>query len=192
MILKKFSNIIRRAGIFLLVFVYFVQSSGIVYAATSYTQTDWSSGVGASTTNQYSSGSNIDATTIAGQMTLGLNVGTGADGAITVSSTKTIDTDTIATGRTYADAVNFNIATSIAVGAATINVGVTPNGLVAGDEVLIINLRGTSSDYSDVGKYETRYITSIATNTLTLDTALANTYDGTLHSRMKYPTSLLS
>ncbi|MDA1317238.1 MAG: hypothetical protein O3B87_04400 [bacterium] len=39
-----------------------------VYAATSWTQTDWSSGVGASTTNQYSSGSSIDATTTSGQV----------------------------------------------------------------------------------------------------------------------------
>jgi hypothetical protein len=42
-----------------------------LFAATSpWTQTDWSSGVGSSTTNQYSSSSNIDATGTAGQLTL--------------------------------------------------------------------------------------------------------------------------
>ena len=185
----KLFNKFRRFFVFTFVFVfsisqllsYFVYPA---YAASPWSQTDWSSGVGASTSNQYSSGSNIDATTTAGQVTLGLNVGTGADGAITVSSTKTIDTDTIATGRSYADAASFNIATSISAGATTINVGATPNGLVVGDEILIINLRGTSGDYANVGKYETRYITSIATNTLTLDNALANTYDGTTQKIM--------
>ncbi len=179
--MKKILSLLLIVSLLLQNLLFFVSP---VYAATSWNQTNWSSGVGASTTNQYSSGSNIDATTTAGQVTLGLNVGTGADGAITVSSTKTIDTDTVATGRTYADAVNFNISSSLAAGAMTINVGATPNGLVVGDEILIINLRGTSSDYSNVGKYETRYITSIATNTLTLDNALANTYDGTTQKIM--------
>ena len=36
-------------------------------------QTDWSGGVGASTTNQYSSASNIDATTTPGEITLSLD-----------------------------------------------------------------------------------------------------------------------
>jgi len=42
----------------------------MTYAATSWSQTDWSGGVGASTTNQYSSGSSIDATTTSGQVDL--------------------------------------------------------------------------------------------------------------------------
>ena len=34
-----------------------------IFATSSWNQTDWSSGVGASTTNQYSSGSNINHST---------------------------------------------------------------------------------------------------------------------------------
>ncbi|MDP4010951.1 MAG: SUMF1/EgtB/PvdO family nonheme iron enzyme, partial [Candidatus Roizmanbacteria bacterium] len=54
------------------------------YAATSWSQTDWGSGVGASTTNQYASGSSIDATTASGQVTLSrseklTNTGFGSD-----------------------------------------------------------------------------------------------------------------
>lgn len=41
-----------------------------VLAVSTWTQTDWSGGVGTSTTNQYSSGTNIDASTTAGQVTL--------------------------------------------------------------------------------------------------------------------------
>jgi len=41
-----------------------------IFASTSWTQTDWSGGVGSSTSTQYSAGSNIDATTTGGQVTL--------------------------------------------------------------------------------------------------------------------------
>jgi hypothetical protein len=41
-----------------------------IFATTSWTQTDWSGGVGSSTSNQYVSGSNIDATTTPGQIGL--------------------------------------------------------------------------------------------------------------------------
>jgi len=155
----------------------------VLAASSPWAQTDWSSGVGTSTTNQYSAASN-SVTSTSGQATLDLNVGDGVDGAITVSSTKTIDTDTIASGRTSADAVNFNISTSISASATEIDVGATPTGLVAGDEILIINLRGTSGDYANVGQYETKTISSISTNTLTLDSALTNAYDGTTQKIM--------
>lgn len=41
-----------------------------IFAASTWTQTDWSGGSGSSTTNQYSAISNTDATTTAGQVTL--------------------------------------------------------------------------------------------------------------------------
>ena len=44
-------------------------------AGAPWIQTDWSGGSGASTTNQYTAGSNIDATTTAGQLTLQTVVG---------------------------------------------------------------------------------------------------------------------
>jgi len=55
-----------------------------VYAVSAWSQTDWSSGVGASTTNQYASGSSIDATTTSGQVVLSrseklTNTGFGSD-----------------------------------------------------------------------------------------------------------------
>jgi len=66
----KFAEILKKAGICMLASLFFISNTSFVYAATSWTQTDWSSGVGASTTNQYSSGSSIDATTTSGQVTL--------------------------------------------------------------------------------------------------------------------------
>lgn len=46
-----------------------------VFAASSWAQTDWSGGVGASTVNQYSAATNADVTTTAGQVTIGSTAG---------------------------------------------------------------------------------------------------------------------
>ena len=110
---------------------------------------------------------------------LSVDTGTGKDGAITVSTTKTIDSDAIASGRTSADAVNFNIATSIATAATTINIGATLTGLAVGDEILIINLRETSGDYSNVGNMKLNILPEFQPIPLTLDSPLTNAYDGT-------------
>ena len=114
-------------------------------------------------------------------------IGNGADGAITISTSKTIDTTAIATGRTFADAVNMSITQSLSSGATSIVLSgdQTNIGLAANDEILIINQRGTSSDYSNVGKYDTVRISSITYNpvqaetTMALSSALVNSYDGT-------------
>lgn len=123
-------------------------------------------------------------TTITQRDSSGGALGTGADGSITVSSTKTIDTDTMISGRSCADggdAVNYRSTANTAAASTTIVLSSTPSSgcLAAGDEVLIINLRGTSDNYANVGQYETHYISSISTATLTLDSALTNGYDGT-------------
>ena len=114
-------------------------------------------------------------------------LGTGADGSITVTTTKTIDTDIIAAGRAQADAVNFRVTTDIATGSATITTATTPTGLAVGDEIIIINLRdpnnaGTSyyssGDWTNapLGKYETHYITGISGSVLTLDSATSSNW----------------
>jgi hypothetical protein len=105
-------------------------------------------------------------------------LGTGADGACTVSANTNINTGTCVS-RANGDAVMFSSTVNTAVGSTAITVSATPTGLAAGDEVLIINLQGTTSNYADVGEYDTRYITSISTNTLYLDHGLTNGYDGT-------------
>src|SRR3989344_8469912 len=47
-------------------------------------------------------------------------IGNGADVAITISTSKTMDTTAIATGRTFADAVNMSITSSISSGATSV------------------------------------------------------------------------
>lgn len=189
---RFFYKFVKRSSIFFITLSFFLYQffspfiSTVFAISSPWAQTNWSGGSGQtnwSDVTKFSSSSNVFTST-ANQVTLAQDVGTGADGAITISSTKTIDTDIIAAGRTSADAVNFNIATTISSGATMVNLGAAPTGLAVNDEIIIINLRGTSSTYSGVGQYETRQITAINTNTLTLSSALSNTYDGTTQKIM--------
>lgn len=106
--------------------------------------------------------------------------GNGADGALTVSSgTFNINTQTNGNnGRTLADAVNFTVTSNTAVDQNQITLSTAPNGLAIDDEVIIINLQGSSENFSHVGEYETKRITGISSNTLTLDSNLKYGYDG--------------
>lgn len=115
--------------------------------------------------------------------------GNGADGAITISSDTNINTATSISGRSCADggdAVNYSVTASVAAGASTVTLSSTPSSgcLAAGDEIIIINLQGTTGDNSNVGKYEFARIISIATATLTLNHLLTNAYDGTTQKIM--------
>ncbi|MDD2822454.1 MAG: DUF2341 domain-containing protein [Candidatus Daviesbacteria bacterium] len=111
----------------------------------------------------------------------GISVGTGADGACTVSSPITLDgaSNNTCIARAQADGVSFASTANNTSGQNQVTTSTTPTGLVVGDEILIINLQGTSGDNSNVGKYETARITGISTNTLTLNHNLTNTYNGT-------------
>jgi hypothetical protein len=110
--------------------------------------------------------------------------GSGADGACTVSSNTNINTGSCV-GRGNGDAVNFSSTVSTAVGATSIIVSSTPTGLAVGDKIMIINLQGTSGNYSNVGKYEIKTVTGIATTTVAfVGQTLTNAYDGTTQSIM--------
>lgn len=110
----------------------------------------------------------------------GINVGTGADGDIIVISNTNINTTSLATGRNCADggdAVNYNVTTFNAAGTeATLSTTPSTGCLNVGDEVLIINLQGTTSAYSNVGNYETLRISNVSGTTVTFQTAKSNYY----------------
>ncbi len=112
----------------------------------------------------------------------GINLGDGADGAATVSGTVNFNSTTIS-GRTEADGVNPASTVLTALGSTTIT-ATAAAGLSVGDEVLIINLQGTTSDYGNVGKYETARVTAINGAVLTLNHPLVNAYDGTTQKIM--------
>ncbi|MBI4833921.1 MAG: hypothetical protein HY811_03765 [Planctomycetes bacterium] len=113
-------------------------------------------------------------------------IGNGSDGAITIAASKNINTDIIASERTAADGVNWQISNDVASGQATISSGVArPNGFAIGDEIMIINLKGTSGNYAGVGLYEFKRITALPDGTsITVNSNLTNSYDGTTQKIM--------
>ncbi|MBI4834866.1 MAG: hypothetical protein HY811_08635 [Planctomycetes bacterium] len=110
-----------------------------------------------------------------------INTGTGADGAITISTAKNINSDTIATGRTPGepDGVNWQVDQNVASGQKVISSEVdVPDGFAVGDEIIIINLKGASGDYANVGLYEFKKVSVVASNSITVDVNFTNAYNG--------------
>ena len=101
----------------------------------------------------------------------------GADGNLIVTSGSTFYTaSNTSGGRTYADGIVQKTSAQLSSGATTIVLDATSVGLAANDLILITSIRGNTSNYTDVGKYEFAYVDSISTNTITLKTALVNNY----------------
>ncbi len=108
--------------------------------------------------------------------------GTGADGAITISASKNINMDHLAAGRTAADGEAFAVS---AIGSNTVGLTGTGTGgtaatsastsLAAGDDVLLINLRGDATNNGNVGMYEIATVQSVSGATVTLVNPLKNT-----------------
>jgi len=95
-----------------------------------------------------------------------LNAGSGADGNATVAANKNISTESLV-GRGYGDMISYSCSS---VGTNSCVATVAPDGIVAGDEVLLINLQGTNSNYTNVGNYETFIVDNINSNTITFTT----------------------
>jgi prepilin-type N-terminal cleavage/methylation domain-containing protein len=106
------------------------------------------------------------------------------DGSCIVSSgTLNLNTQSCS-GRATADAVNFISTANTSSGSTSITLSSSPVGIAVGDQILIINLQGTSGDYANVGKYETKIISEINSNTLTFFQPLTNSYNGTTQKIM--------
>ena len=113
-----------------------------------------------------------------------IDTGTGADGSVTISASKNIDTDVLGSNRsTYAD----GITTTVTANPTGTSISVTStNGFAANDEILLINLRGALGDTADVGNYEFLEINSVTPpNTLNLKTTIQKSYDSTTWSNQR-------
>ena len=75
-----------------------------------------------------------------------LNLGDGADGSITISANKNINSDLITGGRSYADGVYSKVNE---IGASSVTLPAGLDGLAAGDEVMLINLMGRTGYIDD-------------------------------------------
>ena len=103
-------------------------------------------------------------------------LGDGKDGSITLSAQRNINTQIIATGRTLcADGINYNVA-SISESGLVTTTTIGAGCFKAGDEVIIMNMAGTRTDYAGVGKYEFKRVSSYSGTNLYFTDSVINTY----------------
>lgn len=110
--------------------------------------------------------------------------GTQADGTITISTAKNISTDTIASGRTVADGVAY-LVTAITSSSSTSNItvsGSSVTGVAVGDEMLLINVQGDTTNYNNVGNYEFLRVSNISTNVISFNAPVSKSYGTTDNS----------
>lgn len=84
--------------------------------------------------------------------------GDGSDGDVNISSKSKIDSNLKTGSRTYPDAVNYLVKDMAFDRLYTFS---TPNGITAGDEVVLANLQGTPSKYDRVGQHEFLEVESV-------------------------------
>lgn len=110
--------------------------------------------------------------------------GTGKDGILNPDGT--FDLNNTASGnRYYADGIAYKLADS--PGGSLITTSDTPNGIVSGDEILIINLQGSNFDCDYVGNFEILKVANVDLNlkTISLSSPIQNFYGGTDFSNQK-------
>jgi hypothetical protein len=110
--------------------------------------------------------------------------GTQADGLVTITTAKNISTDTIASGRTVADGVAY-LVTAITSSSSTSNItvsGSSVTGVAVGDEMLLINVQGDTTNYGNVGNYEFLRVSNISTNVISFNAPVSKSYGTTDNS----------
>lgn len=120
--------------------------------------------------------------------TASVSNGDGVDGAVTISSSKNLNTQTIAGSRSFADGIAYRVTPpSDGSSSVTRHSGsdTLSNGIAAGDEVLLINLQGATSDTTDVGNYEFKEVQSVSASTITFTSAITKSFDGTTPANQK-------
>lgn len=135
-------------------------------------------GTGGSTTHTHTTTNSYitDAVTSGYQSPVQLDIPSGGtDSALSVAASTTVNINTAnnsASGRSCSqggDAVNYSV-TALSSNSATISSTLASGCLSSGDEVLLINLQGTSSYYTNVGNYETLKVASASGTTVTFTT----------------------
>lgn len=106
-----------------------------------------------------------------------IDSGNGFDGTCTISSTVNLNTSSCS-GKIVPDSPNTTSTSLTAVKSTSINVTSVPSGLAAGDEILVINLKGTPTNNVNVGTYETKFISSINSTVINVTTPFVNQFEG--------------
>jgi len=106
--------------------------------------------------------------------TVDTTFGSGKDGDVTISGSVNLNTTAVASGRTYADMIAYNVSS---VGASSCQATETPNGIEAGDAVLLINLQGSGNTQIDnVGNYEIFIVDAVVGTTITFKSSKTKNY----------------
>ena len=94
----------------------------------------------------------------------GIHTGTGADGPLAVAGTFDLSVDSSGS-RVFPDGVAFVVT---AIAGADVTVAGPPDGLAAGDEVLVINLHGSDAAHQAAGTWEFATVASVAGDVVSL------------------------
>lgn len=111
--------------------------------------------------------------------TADVDAGYGSGGDINIGTTVNLNTTNVTVGRSCADGgdmVSYNVLSFADADTAVLEEGIDSGCLAAGDEVLLLNLQGTSENYGNVGNFETMIIASFSTTTDTNDTVNFSTF----------------
>ena len=104
--------------------------------------------------------------------------GTGADGDITVSTNTNTSTTNLISGRSCADggdAIDYSV-TSLTATTATLSTTPATGCLTVGDEILLINSKGTSTNFVNIGNYETLRVNQVSGSIITFTTSKTKYY----------------
>ena len=138
----RFTRNLKIAPTIILLSLLITHYSSLAFASTTWTET---------TDTNFNDGiyylTKTSGTGTGAQLALDWR-GTGADGSVSITATKNINTDVISSGRSYADGINYAVS---AIYTSSITCSATVNGIEAGDEVILINMQGDSSNYGNVG-----------------------------------------
>ncbi len=106
-----------------------------------------------------------------------VNVGSGADGACSVSGTVNLSTQSCS-GRPTADAIETRVTSPGLAVSETVLTVASGSGFAAGDEVVLWDAhQGAGATATNLGRWETVRVQSVVGSTITLQTGLANAYE---------------
>ena len=103
------------------------------------------------------------------------NVQTVVDGNLTVSGMLSLDTD-VREGKVAPDSVAYPVT---GIGANSVTTESPPVGFAIGDELLLINLQGDTSNYGNVGNYEALIVAAIDGTTVSFTGNVTKVYGAT-------------
>ena len=106
--------------------------------------------------------------------------GSGADGSLIIEETIFNISENASNGRDFPDGISWSVTSPLSAGNEFFNIDEYSGGLAVGDEILIIDMRGTIEDNDGVGNWELKQVLEISETQITVK-SLEHHYDGVNH-----------